>query len=163
MHVRRPFARRLFACRQFIYRPFACHLFASCQQSCFFKRIACDGACYVLYSPPMWRKLNIGLMALSLLLAASVAEWVKPVEAQSSVEKTAQAPEDQPVQEVKALQYLPQQQGPVALRVLLPAMPIWSVFAGEDREQEVPRSMMPDALIDVHQLLFTHIIPSLAP
>ncbi len=111
----------------------------------------------------MWRKLNIGLMALSLLLAASVAEWVKPAEAKVSVEKTAQSPEEQPVQEVKALQLLPQQQGPVALRVLLPAMPIWSVFAGEDREQEVPRSTIPDALIGMQQLLFTHIMPSLAP
>ena len=111
----------------------------------------------------MWRKLNIVWLALSLLVAASVAEWAMPTSLHASTEKATDATGDETTHEVKALQLLPQQQGPVALRVLLPAMPIWSVFQDEDREQEVPRATLPDALIDVHQLLFTHIIPSLAP
>jgi len=112
----------------------------------------------------MWRKLNIVCLALSLLVAASVANWAEPATSQHAPKKVAEQSEQQvPTQEVKALPLLPQQQGPVALRVLLPSLPIWSVFSDEDREQEVPRTNMPDALIDVHQLLFTHIIPSLAP
>lgn len=112
----------------------------------------------------MWRKLSILWAALSLLVAASVVNGVQPVQTELPVEKAAAAAEDQqPQQELKGLQLLPQQHGPVSLRVLLPAMPIWSVFADEDREIEVPRSSMPDALIEAQQLLFTHIIPSLAP
>jgi hypothetical protein len=130
----------------------------------FFVLIACRTVGFLLYSPPMWRKLNIVWLALSLLVAASVANWAELAPTHNALEKAANQPEEQtPKQEVKALQLLPQQQGPVALRVLLPALPIWSVFDSEDREQEVPRSTTPDALISVHQLLFTHIIPSLAP
>jgi hypothetical protein len=111
----------------------------------------------------MWRKFNIVWLALSLLVAASVAEWAAPAPVAASTEQATDTSEENTTHEVKALQLLPQQQGPVALRVLLPAMPIWRVFEGEDREQELPRASLPDALIDLHQVLFTHIIPSLAP
>lgn len=112
----------------------------------------------------MWRKLSILWAALSLLVAASVVNGVQPFQTELPVEKAAAATEDQqPQHELKGFQLLPQQHGQVSLRVLLPAMPIWSVFTDEAREIEVPRSSMPDALILVKQLLLTHIIPSLAP
>lgn len=111
----------------------------------------------------MWRKLSIGLMALSLLLAASLVDWVKTEPAKQVTEQSSQGADDPAQAQLKSLPLVPQQHGQVSLRVLLPAMPIWSVFDDEDREMEVPRSSMPDALIFAQQILLTHIIPSLAP
>ena len=115
--------------------------------------------------PLMLRKLLILVLALSLGTAATASEWLLPV--QVEVEQAVPAADDAdapaPQHFFENLQILPASSSGLQWQQVLPDA-LYSV--GYQLSVHTPfstRQLLPDAVIQLNRVLFTHIMPALAP
>lgn len=113
----------------------------------------------------MLRKLLILVLALSLGTAATASEWLLPV--QVEVEQALPAADDAdapaPQYFFENLQILPASSSSLQWQQVLPDA-LYSVgYRLSVLRPFSTRQLLPDAVIQLNRVLFTHIMPALAP
>jgi hypothetical protein len=113
----------------------------------------------------MLRKLLILVLALSLGTAATASDWLLP--AQVVVEQGSQCPEDAEAPAAQhffeSLQILPAPSSGLQWQQALPDA-LYSVGYSLAEPGHFPaHQLLPDAVILLNRVLFTHIMPALAP
>jgi hypothetical protein len=113
----------------------------------------------------MMRKLLILVLALSLGTVATASEWLLPVHvvAEQAVPATEDADAPAPQHFFENLQILPASSSGLQWQQVLPDA-LYSV--GYRLSVLTPfstRQLLPDAVIQLNRVLFTHIMPALAP
>lgn len=113
----------------------------------------------------MLRKLFILVLALTLGIAATASEWLLPTEVavEQAVPATDDAEAPAPQHFFENLQILPASSSGLQWQQVLPDA-LYSVGYRLSVLRPIStRQPLPDAVIQLNRVLFTHIMPALAP
>jgi len=113
----------------------------------------------------MLHKLSILVLALSLGTVATTSDWLllAPVGIEQSAQTTDTSDEPAPKQFFESLQIILVQSGGLQWQQALPEAQYAVGYSLAKLQHFSLDDLRPDAVIQLNRILFTHIMPSLAP